>query len=163
MIDQYVAFTDNVGKCLSKRSCRRFVKNQGWWDTVANNYSNERFKYTFRMSRKMFNYILEDIRGGLQNQIVTELPISQEMWLAICLYKLTREDCHCTIAKMAGIAQFTVCRINKKTLYFLKWKFLSIWFQIKVIIPWKNLKKFELHSVQKQLYKSMPSFTEFSN
>ena len=72
------------------------------------------------MSRKMFNYILENIRGGLQNQIVTELPISQEMWLAICLYKLTRGDYHCTIAKMAGIAQFTVCCINKKTLYFLK-------------------------------------------
>ena len=40
------------------------------------------------MSRNTFNYILENILGGLQKQIVTELPISPEMTLAIGLYKL---------------------------------------------------------------------------
>ena len=66
------------------------------------------------MSRNTFNYILENIRGGLQKQIVTELPISPEMRLAICLYKLTRRDYHYTIGEMAGIAKSTVCHINKK-------------------------------------------------
>ena len=78
----------------SKRSCKCFVKNQRWCDTVVNNYSDERFKYTFRMSRNMFNYIFENIGGGLQKQIVTKLPINPEMRLAICLCKLAVEDYH---------------------------------------------------------------------
>ena len=66
------------------------------------------------MSRNTFNNILANIRGGFQKQIVTELPISPEMRLAICLYKLTRENYHGTVGEMAGIAQYTVCRIKKK-------------------------------------------------
>ena len=134
----------------SKMSCRRFVKNQVWWDTVVNNYSDERFKYTFRTCRNMFkyNYIRKNIWGGLQKQIVTKLPINPEIRLAICLYKLTRGDFHYVIGEMAGIAQSTVCRISnkKKTFYFLKLKFLNIRFQIKVTIAWKYLNKFELSS-----------------
>ena len=68
---------------LEKRSCRGIVRSQGWWDAVVNNYSDERFKYTFR--RNTINYILEKILGGLQKQIVTKLPVSPEMRLAICL------------------------------------------------------------------------------
>ena len=68
---------------LEKRSCRGLVRSQGLWDAVVNNYSDERFKYTFR--RNTINYILEKILGGLQKQIVTKLPISPEMRLAICL------------------------------------------------------------------------------
>ena len=68
---------------LENRSCRGLVRSQGWWDAVVNNYSDERFKYTFR--RNTINYILEKILGGLQKQIVTKLPISPEMRLAICL------------------------------------------------------------------------------
>ena len=48
----------------------------------------------------------------LQKQLVTELPISPEMRLAICLYKPTRGDYHYTIVEMAGITQSTACRIN---------------------------------------------------
>ena len=31
---------------------------------IVNNYSDERFKYTLRMNRNTFNYILENIREG---------------------------------------------------------------------------------------------------
>ena len=31
------------------RSCRRFRRNSGWWDEVWNNYSDKRFKQTFRI------------------------------------------------------------------------------------------------------------------
>ena len=68
---------------LEKRSCRGLVRSQGWWNAVANNYSDERFKYTFR--RNTINYILENILGGRQKQIVTKLPISPKMRLTICL------------------------------------------------------------------------------
>ena len=58
LIDQYVVFTytDRILRnAPRKRSCRRFVRNQGWWDTVINNYGGGRFKYTFRMSRNTSN------------------------------------------------------------------------------------------------------------
>ena len=57
------------------------------------------------------------------------------MRLGIDLYKLARRDYYYTNGKMADIAQSTVRRINKKTVYFLKSKFLNIRFQIKVTIP----------------------------
>ena len=68
---------------LEKRSCKGLVRSQGWWDSVANNYSDELFKYTFR--RNTINYIFENILGGCQKQIVTKLPISPKMRLTICL------------------------------------------------------------------------------
>ena len=51
------------------------------------------------------------IRGKLQKQIVTKLPISPEMSLAIFLYKLTRGNYECTIGEMPGVVQSTVCRV----------------------------------------------------
>ena len=66
------------------------------------------------MSSNTFNYILENIQGGLQKQIVIKLAI------------------------MAGIVQSTVCRINKqakKNNVFFKIEFLNIRFQTKVTIP----------------------------
>ena len=49
LIDLYVVFTDTdtiFRNAYRKRSCRRFVRNQGLLDTVVNDYSEERFKYT---------------------------------------------------------------------------------------------------------------------
>ena len=73
-------------------------------DTTVNNYLEEQFKHTSRLSRNTSKYILENIQGGLQKQIITELPISPEVRLAICLYKLTKVDYYYTIGEMTGIA-----------------------------------------------------------
>ena len=73
-------------------------------DTIVNNYREEQFKHTFHMSRNMSKYVLENIQEGLQKQIITELPISPEVRLAICLYKLTKVDYYYTIREMTGIA-----------------------------------------------------------
>ena len=54
------------------RSCRRLARNTGWLDIVWNTYSEARFKKTFRVSRKTFNYILNRIRGKLEHY----LPVS---------------------------------------------------------------------------------------
>ena len=119
------------------------------------------------MNRNTLNYILENVREGLQKQIVTKLPISLEIKLAICLYKLTREDYYYTIGEVVALVKSTVCRINKKKFCFLKLNFLNIRFQSTVTIPWKNLNKFESNSEfqfeLKRLYKSVPSFSELSN
>ena len=43
------------------RSCRWLTRNIGWWENMWNNYSEARFKKTFKVSRSMFRYILNRI------------------------------------------------------------------------------------------------------
>ncbi|XP_044165792.1 protein ANTAGONIST OF LIKE HETEROCHROMATIN PROTEIN 1-like [Acropora millepora] len=96
------------------RSCRRLFRNSGWWDTVWNNYSEARFKKTFRVTRGTFLYILSRIRHQLERQTVTEDPIFPELRLAICLYRLGRGDYFYTIAEMTGLGVSTVCTVVRE-------------------------------------------------
>lgn len=93
------------------RSCRRLGRNTGWWEKVCSTYSDARFKKTFRVSRSTFNFILNRIRHVLERKTVTEEPISPELRLALCLYRLGRGDYYYTIAEMAGLGVSTVCSI----------------------------------------------------
>ena len=71
------------------RSCRRLTRNIGWWENTWNNYSEARFKKTFRVSRSTFRYILNRISPFLARETVTEDPISPELRLALCLSALS--------------------------------------------------------------------------
>ena len=93
------------------RSCRRVIRNTGWWASVWNTYSDARFKKLFRISRGTFLFILGHIRHDLLRDTVCEEPISPECLLAICLYLLARGDYLYTIAEMAGVGVSTVCTI----------------------------------------------------
>ena len=93
------------------RSCRRLTRNTGWWENAWNNYSEARFKKTFRVSRSTFRYILNRIGPFLARETVTEDPISPELRLGLCLYRLGRGDYLYTIAEMAGVGVSTVCSI----------------------------------------------------
>ena len=93
------------------RSCRRLPRNNGWWETVASEYDDKRFKETFRISRQTFQYILCKIRPFIEKDVVSEMPIQPEMRLAVTLYKLARGDYNYTIAEMAGIGEATVIQI----------------------------------------------------
>ena len=42
------------------RSCRRLTRKTGWWGNVRQNYSNLRFKLTFRVSRETFGLFLSE-------------------------------------------------------------------------------------------------------
>lgn len=95
-------------------SCQRFLRNSGWWDTVWSNYSEARFKKTFRVTRGTFLYILNRIRHQLERQTVTEDPIFPELRLAICLYRLGRGDYFYTITEMAGLGVSTVYTIVRE-------------------------------------------------
>ena len=57
------------------RSCRRLTRNIGWWENTWNNYSEARFKKTFRVSRSTFRYIFNRIGPFLARETVTEDPI----------------------------------------------------------------------------------------
>ena len=96
---------------VTVRSCRRFICNTGWWDTVWTRYTDDRFKRTFRVSRGTFMYVLSFIHDKIHKQFITEKPISAEMRLGLCLYRISRGDYLYTIAEMAGIAESTVCQI----------------------------------------------------
>lgn len=90
------------------RSCRRLIRNHGWWELVWNTYSDERFKRTFRVSKGTFVFILSRIRHELERDTVSECPISPECRLGICLYRLARGDYFYTISEMAGLGVSTV-------------------------------------------------------
>ena len=60
------------------RSCRRHIRNSGWWDTVWNTYSDKRFKKTFRVTRATFLFILGRTRHDFQKQELAEEPIPAE-------------------------------------------------------------------------------------
>ena len=90
------------------RSCRRLRRNiTGWFEFIQDTYSDRRFKKTFRVSKATFQYILSHIGYDLEKETVTEIPISAEFRLAICLYRLGRGNYHYTIAEMAGIGLST--------------------------------------------------------
>ena len=91
------------------RSCRRLLRNSGWWEKVWNHHDDKRFKQTFRVSRSTFNLILSRIRHKLERQTLCEEPISPELCLAICLYRMGRGDY--SIAEMVGLARPTVTMI----------------------------------------------------
>ena len=97
------------------RSCRRFLRNTGWWDLVRDTYSPERFYETLRMSRATFNQILVRIHDKLLKQTVTEESIPTDFSLAITIYKLARGDYIYTIGEMYGLAKSTVCVIVTET------------------------------------------------
>ena len=99
---------NNATERVYPRSCRRLIRNCGWWDLVWNSYSDERFKKTFRVSKNTFNFILSRIRHDLERETVNEDPISPECRLGICLYRLGRGDYYYTIAEMAGLGVSTV-------------------------------------------------------
>ena len=106
---------NNITVPRSIRSCRWLNRNTGWWDKAWNNYSEARFKKTFRVSRSTFNFILNRIEPFITKQTVTEEPISAELRLALCLYRLGRGDYLYTIAEMSGLGdmeefwQFPCC------------------------------------------------------
>ena len=60
-----------------KISYRRYLRNSGWLSSVWENYSDERFKTIFRVSREIFTNILGFI-GDLQREYICETPISPE-------------------------------------------------------------------------------------
>ena len=96
------------------RSCRRVIRNQGWFNLVWTTYSDERFKKTFRVKRETFQFILEQIRPLLERETTVEEPVSPECRLAICLYRLARGDYYYTIAEMTGLGVSTVSTIVKE-------------------------------------------------
>ena len=95
--------SESTNEYHKPRLCRRLICNIGWWDIVWCSYSEARFRKTFRVSRETFMYILSFLRNDLEKQTITEVPISPECRLAICLYRLGRGDYYYTISEMVGV------------------------------------------------------------
>ena len=76
---------NNATERVYRRSCRRLIRNCGWWDLVWNSYSDERFKKRFRVSKNTFNFILSHIRHDLERKTVNKDPISPECPLGIIM------------------------------------------------------------------------------
>lgn len=104
--------SDSQNTTALPRSSRRLLRNCGWQDLVWNNYSDARFKKTFRVSKRTFLYILDHIRHVIEHDSVNEAPVSPEQRLAICLYRLLgRGDYYYTISEMTSLGVSTICSI----------------------------------------------------
>ena len=128
---------DNISKTRRIRCCRRFPRNKGWWETVLTEYTDKRFKESFRVSRETFNYILAKIGKDITKQITSEIRISPDMRLAVCLYKLSRGDYNYTLAEMTGIGESTVIKILEEVCQVIV---ENLW-QIRLKNIFRNLKK----------------------
>ncbi|XP_065054392.1 uncharacterized protein LOC135683144 [Rhopilema esculentum] len=106
-----LAFAQHNQRRIVTRSCRRLKRNEGWWELLWDNYDDDRFKKTFRVSRETFNFVLESIRHKLERDTLCEEPFPPELRLGLCLYRLGRGDYFYTIAEMAGLAPCTVSTI----------------------------------------------------
>ena len=97
-----------------RRSCRKYKRNEGWWNTVNVSYNEERFKQTLRVSRQTFNFILEKICLAVSKQDTGTGSIPADERLAIALYKHGRGDYNYTIGEMTGYAESTISYITKE-------------------------------------------------
>ena len=95
---------------LTVKRPRRVDRNGGWFEALYN-YSNKRFKEALRVSRETFNYVLVNIRHGLERKTLVEAPISPEERLAIALYRYGRGDYCFTLEQMTGRAKSTIREI----------------------------------------------------
>ena len=104
--------TQPMGPTARKpRSCRRLLRNTGWWENAWSNFDDKRFKRNFRVSRATFLYILGNIEGDLEKELSTDFPISPAFRLAVCLYRLARGDYLHTVAELVGLGTTTVANI----------------------------------------------------
>ena len=92
------------------RSARR-IRNGGWWRMVLQEFDEERFIKTFRLSWNTFWWILGKIKSKLEKEDKGVGHISSDERLAICLYRLSRGDYLFTIGELFGYAECTVGEI----------------------------------------------------
>lgn len=93
-----------------ERSCRRFVRNKGWWEMVRDTYSSERFFETFRICRETFNFIVVNVYDELLRKTLIEEPISPDCRLAITIFKLARRDYIYIVLVLAHVISHLVSR-----------------------------------------------------
>ena len=69
-------FHENKPKRKWVGSCRRHFRNTGCWETVNSEYSDERFKQMFCVSRETFNFLLSKTEDDITKKQTAETPIT---------------------------------------------------------------------------------------
>ena len=151
----YFVITKQHHSCVS-RSCR-LTRNTGWWENAWHNYSEARIRKTFRISQSTFRYILlfrycsdtYHIGPFLARETVTEHPISTELRLVLCLYRLGREDHLYAFSEMAGVGISMVCSIVNEVC------------QVLVDHLWSECVSSQMRKTQDDFKKKMLDMDEF--
>ena len=60
------------------RSCRRSIRNTGWWELFWATYDEGRLKKAFRISRETFEFILNSIRPDIEKNTISSLSSAIE-------------------------------------------------------------------------------------
>lgn len=101
-----LVLTDVKPKIPLIHSCRhleRTTRWSHWWDSVRSDYSEKRFRSTFRVSRKNFTSLLDRIAKDLKKATKTPQPVTPACRLGICLYRLACGDYYSTHSRCLAL------------------------------------------------------------
>ena len=70
----------------------RQVHQSGWWKMAWEQFTEERFKKTFRLGRETFSWLILQIGDAVKKEDTGQGCIEPDERLAMCLYRLTRGD-----------------------------------------------------------------------
>ena len=93
-------------------SCRRSIRNTGWWELVWATYDEGRIKKAFyRVSRETFDFILKSIQPDIEKNTVTEIPVSPQCIFVLLSNRTFNSDTNAFSTSYARILciPFTNC------------------------------------------------------
>ena len=111
------------------RSTWAFPRSSDWWENVVlANLGQHDWMENFRMSRKTYQYLCDQLRPLIKKQNTRlRRPVSTECQLAITLWVLATPCEYHSVAHLFGVARCTVCQIVKETYQAIVWKLIPIY------------------------------------
>ncbi len=68
-----------------QRSCRRLLRNEGWWDLIYRG-SDDRFKKSLRVTRETFYSVLNSIRKDIEKDTIRKSQFHLNAdWQFVCI------------------------------------------------------------------------------
>ncbi|GFR15236.1 protein ALP1-like [Trichonephila clavata] len=91
------------------------VRWSAWWERIVlESWDDDDFKENFRVSRRTFHHICEQLTPMIRKKFMIRRPISVKRRVAVTLVKLGSSGELRTVANLFGIARCTACIIIKE-------------------------------------------------
>ena len=116
--------------CLAKRSIWTKFRSQSFFTDVVVNWSDREWKQNFRVSRNTFNFLCRELAPYLAKHHVVREPLSLELRVAVCLWRLGTNVEYRTISHLFGVGLSTVCVAVHDTCHVLVEQFASLYIKI---------------------------------
>lgn len=100
------------------RSAEKRARSEHWWTTVVPALSEKHFKRTFRVSRRVFNNVVNAVKGEPEfyvapNNALRAIPVEKQV--AIALWRLGRSASVYDVADQFGVSEAAVVAATRRT------------------------------------------------